>query len=117
MYMDWKLEKLMLDLILTLQTELESVPMHRSQILGGLHKQVRLCKRRGHWSEIETQTVTRYRWYRSVGLSLEKCEKAAAYYALHLLSHCAKEDKAPILLQRSLASALYNGRDLTVIAT
>jgi len=115
MQLDWKLEKLMLDLLTCICAEPAGPVMERKELIVGFLEQVEYCKSRGHWADIEHQTRDRYECYRSVALPIDFCEKAAAYYALHLLFEWLKESKVPSLVQRSFSAALENGRSLSTV--
>ena len=113
MQLDWKLEKLMLDLMTSISAEPAKLVVERKELVAGFLEQVEQCKSQGHWADIEHQTRGRYQCYRSVALPIDFCEQAAAYYALHLLSEWMKESEVPSLVQRSFSAALENGRSLS----
>ena len=113
MQLDWKLEKLMLDLLTSVSAESAGPVLERAELITVFLEQVEHCRSQGHWAHIEHQTSDRYECYRSVALPLDFCEKAAAYYALHLLSEWLEESEVPSLVQRSFSAALENGRSLS----
>lgn len=113
MQLDWKLEKLMLDLLTCISAAPAELLLERKELIAGFLEQVEHCKSQGHWADIERQTRDRYECYRSVALPIDFCEKAAAYYALHLLSEWLEEGEVPSLMQRSFSAALENGRTLS----
>ena len=115
MQSDWKLEKLMLDLLTCISAESAGPVLERAELITVFLGQVEHCKSQGHWADIEHQTRTRYQCYRSVALPIDFCEQAAAYYALHLLSEWLKESEVPSLVQRLFSAALENGRSLSSV--
>lgn len=113
MQLDWKLEKLMLDLLTCISAAPAVLVLERKELIAEFLEQLERCKSQGHWADIERQTRDRYECYRSVALPIDFCEKAAAYYALHLLSEWLEEGEVPSLMQRSFSAALENGRTLS----
>ena len=113
MQLDWKLEKLMLDLLTAMSADSAGLPIERADLIAGFLEQVETCKCQGDWLDIERSTRTRYECYRSVGLPIDFCEKAAAYYALHLLCEWSEDRTESSPMHRSFLAALENGRDLS----
>lgn len=117
MQLDWKLEKLMLDLLTATSADPAGLPLERADLVAGFLEQIEACKCQGEWSDIERRTKKRYECYRSVDLPIDVCEKAAAYYALHLLCEWSEQETLSSPMHRSFLAALENGRDLSAAHT
>jgi hypothetical protein len=73
MQLDWKLEKLMLDLLTCISEAPAELVLEREELIAGFLEQVEHCKSQGHWADIEHRTGDRYECYRSVALPIDFC--------------------------------------------